>query len=537
MAQRHLQVVTAFEDFSRNWLPKVEARLHQALDQLTVLTKSSNGQPSTIAYWPRNDGVVPNSFAPSPVEFLLEGPECWPQLADQLVRKSLQSNEISNNDPIAAAACEILRGGYQNSQFPENTIASFIHESQNHSLTRQRGENLTIKVDDDIDSMTRRIDAWLMRPSREMFYVLSEGLGSYLMPADYRTGATIPEHEQRLANFRQNLHMALMQSQPLIEIDRAVNAEVHSESLRFELSIQGFPFGDGHPAREITSQLIQGYLKNGLPVTQKFFTGGDAESVSITSFLWYPVNPSVVTSITKPLHRALAGFTPELLRSSFWLWRRSRTLDKFIPLPHELRIAAIRGCAVARILGVVTADPVGQNRISTSEGVFNFPRHLLTETDKGNFLPALLEAMVLAFADVPSNGKAAFNAYGALIDYGTGGGMTSGFEVDGVFAEILRTGEYGKLQILDQQRADALRNDPKGRSRHGIAYLDANLERFDELNSRPLDPRSWRNRVGSVDPVDTLTRELLPDLRVGFLTVREALERFIERGTTPPEVF
>jgi len=538
MAQRHLQVVMAFEDFSRDWLPKVEARLYQALDQLTVLTKSSSSQPSTVADWPRNDGVVPNSFAPSPVEFLLEGPECWPQLADQLVRKSLQSNEVSNNDPIAAAACEILRGGYQESQSPENTIASFIHESHDHSLTRQRDGHLTINVDDDIDSMTRRIDAWLMRPSREMFHVLTEGLGLYLMPADYRTGATIPEHEQRLTNFRQNLQMALVQSQPLIEIDRSVNAEVHSQSLQSAPSIQGFPFGQGHPARAVTEQLIQGFLNEASNVGWAF-SSGDAESVSITSFLRYPVNPSVVKSFTVPLHRALAEFTPEpeRLRSSFWLWRRSRTLDKFIPLPHEMRIAAIRGCAVARILGVVTADPVGQNRISTSEGVFNFPRHLLTETDKGNFLPALLEAMVLAFADVPSNGKAAFNAYGALIDYGTGGGMTSGFEVDGVFAEILRTGEYGKLQILDQQRADALRNDPQGRSRHGIAYLDANLERFNLLNSRPIHPRSWRNLVGSVDPVDTLTRELLPDLRVGFLTVREALERFIERGTTPPEVF
>jgi len=305
--------------------------------------------------------------------------------------------------------------------------------------------------------------------------------------------------------------------------------------LAMTFTVEPIPFQDGHPAHRIAEELIRNRVQNVDGVIN--FSDKPAESVVVTSFINNPVQPGVVKSFTEPLHGALAGFTPERLRSSFWLWRRSRTLDKFIPLPEHLRIAAIRGCAVARILGVVTADPVGQNRISTSEGVFNFPRHLLTETDNGNFLPALLEAMVLAFADVPSNGKAAFNAYGALIDYGTGGGTTSGFEVEGVFAEILRTGEYGKLQIVDQQRADAFRNDPQGRSRHGIAYLDTNLERFNLLNSRPLDPHGWRNRDGSVDPVDTLTRELLPDLRVGFLTVREALERFIERETTPREFF
>jgi len=114
---------------------------------------------------------------------------------------------------------------------------------------------------------------------------------------------------------------------------------------------------------------------------------------------------------------------------------------------------------------------------------------------------------------------------------GTGGGTIAGFEVEGVFAKILRTGEYGTLQILDQKRADALRNDPQGRSSHGITYLDANLKRFDHLDSLPLHSRSLRNKVGSVDPVDTLTRELLPDLQLGFLTVRQALERFIERET------
>jgi hypothetical protein len=203
-------------------------------------------------------------------------------------------------------------------------------------------------------------------------------------------------------------------------------------------------------------------------------------------------------------------------------------LENFIPLPDDLRVAAIRGFAVARILGTMTALPAGNNQISTKSGVLNFPPNLLTETDRNNVLPALLESMILAFADVPTRGKAAFEAYGALIDYGTGGGRIYGFEVDGVFAEILGGGNYGNLKIVDQQRADAFMKDPAGRCSNAIAYLDANIKRYDHLDSTPLHPHSWRNEVGSVDPANTLTMELLGDLRKSYLQVREAIERFEE---------
>jgi hypothetical protein len=201
-------------------------------------------------------------------------------------------------------------------------------------------------------------------------------------------------------------------------------------------------------------------------------------------------------------------------------------LKDFIPLPDILRIAAIRGFAVARILGTVTAEPQRENKISTSAGVLGFPKNLLTETDKSNILPALLEAMILAFADAPIMGKAAFNAYGALIEYGTGGGMAAGFEITDEVARILSTGDYGNIQILDQTRAKALASDPQGRIRHALHSLDANIARYDALIAMPLDLRSWRNQVGSVEPVDTMSLELIGDLRKAYVQVKEAILRF-----------
>jgi hypothetical protein len=59
-----------------------------------------------------------------------------------------------------------------------------------------------------------------------------------------------------------------------------------------------------------------------------------------------------------------------------------------------------------------------------------------------------------------------------------------------------------------------------------INYINKNIARFDGLDAMPLDVRSWRNQVGSVEPVDTMTRELMGDLRKAYVQVKDALERF-----------
>ena len=520
------RLAVALESVATTMLSGVEASVNQSLARISMLTRSQDGKPAVVEGWPKNDGIVPTSFTPSPVEFFLEEYETWPEMARQLLSKSLGDPSGLPIDPVEAARLLIIRGGFggDGGNGGESTPLIWA-DSHGSTPVWEPGQQVSISIQDDMAPLSERIDSWLMRPATEMLYVLTEGLSSYLMDKHHKTGAAIADHQQRLAAFRQKLTLALMQSRPLIEIDLVMNSTVHPQSLKYTLNIQGFPFGKGHPAREETEQVIQGFLNDAASVDWAF-SSGDAESVLITNFLEYPVNPSVITSFTQPLHKALGEYSPELLRSSFWLWRRARVLENFIPLPDELRVAAIRGFAMARILGTVTALPLGQNLISTEKGVYKFPRNLLTETDKNNILPCLLEAMVLTFADATVRGKAAFEAYGAMLDYGTGGGMAPGFEIDGIAAQILTTGEYGSVQIVDTARADALRNDPSGRFKNAIAYLDANIKRFDLLDSKAMHPHSWRNSVGAIDPVDTMSRELLPDLRKSYVMVREAIERF-----------
>lgn len=525
----------ALESVATTMLSSLEASVSQSLARIDMLTKPQDGKPSVVAGWPKNDGVVPNSFAPSPVEFFLESHVTWPEMAKTLISKSLGDPAGLPIDPVEAARVLIVRGGFGGDGSGGHEAAPLIWaDSHGSDPVWDPSHQVSISINDDLQVLSDRIDSWLLRPATEMLYVLTEGLGSYLMPTHHKTGTAIPDHQQRLVNFRQQLTLALMQSRPLVEIDAVMNAVVHPNPLSYSLNIQGFPFGQGHPARSETEQVIQGFLNDARNVDWAF-SAGDAESVLITNFLEFPVNPSVITSFTQPLHGAVGSYSPQLLRSSFWQWRRSRILENFIPLPDDLRLAAIRGFAVSRILGTMTALPDGQNQIATASGVFNFPRNFLTETDRNNVLPSLLETMILTFAEAPTRGKAAFEAYGALIEYGTGGGMASGFEIEGMAAEILSAGNYGSVSVVDEHRANALKNDPNGRISNALTYLNANIKHFDDLDAKPLHPHSWRNQVGAVEPVETMTRELMTDLRRGYVMVREAVERYeqtLKTGTS-----
>jgi len=519
------KLAVALESVATQMLSNVEASLKQSLSRLSMMTASQDGKPPLVDGWPKNDGVVPTSFAPSPVEFFLEDHASWPGLAKTLLGKSLGSVTGLPIDPVEAARLLIIRGGFGRGGIKGEMFPLVWAESHGTDPVWEPGQAVQVTISDDFDALSERIDHWLVRPATEIFYVLSEGLSAYLMSTHDKTGAAIPNHQERLATFRQQLSEALMQSRPLIEIDNVMNATVHPQPLQYKLNIQGFPFGEGHPARSITESIIQGYL-NTPESLDWVFSSGEAESVLITNFLWYPVNPSVVTSLTQPLKKALGSYNQDLLRSSFWRWRRARILENFIPLPDTLRIAAIRGFAVARILGTVTAEPSEQNQISTKDGIYNFPRHLLTETDDENVLPVLLEAMILAFAEASVVGKDAFNAYGALIEYGTGGGQTAGFEISGEVARILLSGDYGSTKILDRARASALFSATGSPATTALKYLERNIEHFEILDAKPLNARSWRNKTGSVDPVETLTRELLVDLRKAYIQVKEAFSRF-----------
>jgi hypothetical protein len=513
------------ESVASSMLGSIEAGLRQSNSRLDAMIASQDGGPPISTGWPRNDGVVPVSFTPSPVEFFLEDYTAWPQHARELIQQSLGDRQGMPIDPIEAARNLIIRGGFGKSS-NEVSVNPLIWDEGNKSDPEWTSDRPSfIRVDDSIAGLGERIDAWLSRPATVVNRVLTEGLAAYLSPEDPITCAPVADHLQRLRVFKEKLQLALMTSRPLIEIDESLNNVVHPRPISCSLNIGGFPFGEGHPARELTENVLQSFLGTEQPVDWAF-TSAEAELVSLTTFLEYPVNPSVITSFTEALAGSVNHFSGDLLRSAFWRWRRACTLQKFVPLPRELRLAAIRGIAIARVLGVMSADDRDQNVIADRDGDKQFPKWLLTPIDRINLLPALLEAMVLTFAEVSTKGKDAFAAYASLIEYGTGQGLYGEFQVGGLFRHFLETGDYDGVRIVDQIRADFVAgSDRFERAEKIIEYLQRNIERFEELERLGPDPQSWRNSDGTVQPIDTLTHELLPDLRNAYGQVLDAVRK------------
>jgi hypothetical protein len=519
------QVAVALEAVGSGMLNSIEAGLRQALGNINQLVVPQDGKAAVISSWPINDGSVPASFAPSPVEFYLENHTSWPDRAKELLERSLgEGRELLPVEPLHAARTLIIRGGYDRGRDQLVTPLVWAQTVGDSAPKWAVGDAATVSVDDTMEKIETRIDAWLSRPSTEISSFLNEGLRQYLQVRNERTGVPISDHSQRLSAYRQRLQEALNQSRPLLELDRTMYATVHDQDMVTELNVQGFPFGEGHPAREITKEVIQGFLKTANDVDW-IFTSSESESVLISSFLKYPVNPSVISSFTQPFASALGKVGDEAkLRSSFWLWRRARILENFIPLPDDLRLAAIRGFAVARSLGYMTADPEATNTIVGIEGVHSFPKWLLTATNQANILPALLESMILVFAETPTRGKAAFDAYRTMIELGSGGQTQTEFTARGDLKDYLLEGRLSRTP-LDNRRADALKaaHTVDERCNEIVKYLSANLDRFEDLRNQPLGNAHWRNNVGSIDPVDTISLELLKDLIKGYAEVRKAV--------------
>ncbi len=187
----------------------------------------------------------------------------------------------------------------------------------------------------------------------------------------------------------------------------------------------------------------------------------------------------------------------------------------------------------------MTASTSSQNFISTEKGVFRFPPKLFTPPNHNNVLPCLLEAMVLMFAETTPQRNNISDAYEALIHYGVGASSTiplnsgnSPFYIDGIVEQIFNTGDYGKIKILDLERARTLGDTTTQRVAAANIYLDTCINFFDELATTKAFLNNSTGGIQNFDRVNALTHELLPELREGYTAVRDAIKKFDNSPST-----
>lgn len=532
LAARKEKVSEAMDAFAQQVLNPLQAKLEMALGHVSEMVRPIDGEPALIETWPTvRDNGVPESFLPSPVEFFLEDVTSWPALVHSLsseatemvLNESVHGVNYEPSNAVDAArylmACGDFAAGGERRVEPQ----VWVEDIGAGGVRWTPGGQPRISVAATIDDLEARVNAWMSRPSSRMARTLNEGLRSYLQDTD-STGQPVKEHPERLRRFRQKLGEALNQSRPLIELDTALNAVVHP---RGQVSViplvQGFPFPVGHPARAIVDEILA--TKTGGDASGRF-VDRDAESVLISSFVEYPVHPMTVTSVCQPLGAVVGKLSsnPAQMRSAFWLWRRTKTLEDFVPLHDESRRAMVRGFAVARMMGFMTADPAHPVKISTATGTVDFPFPLLTHVSRNNILPALLEAFPLTLATAPTRQVAAFDAYKRLHLLGVRQGATYSLPEEVITFVSKGVRSCQPVDPLMAERVGGATSEERKAAM--ITYLEANLARYSQIAAEPLTGKECRDQYGAVHPEDTLSRELIDDLIAGFEDVKSAIAAF-----------
>jgi hypothetical protein len=136
------------------------------------------------------------------------------------------------------------------------------------------------------------------------------------------------------------------------------------------------------------------------------------------------VHPIVFDSITGPIHTDwLAKRREPAGRFAFWGFRRARNLPSFIPISTDHQVAMVRGFITARLLGHLPdlVEPWTEKPLAvwSPGGPQGFPPYLFREvTQQQDLLPALLEALPLAFMSFGSGVAEELAAYERLIELG-----------------------------------------------------------------------------------------------------------------------
>jgi hypothetical protein len=501
-------LAAALEELSNYELTQITRRLDDAIVSL-------QSDFEEMADWPKLDQQVPYWLRSSPFEVCLEGLETWPNsLRDQMV-EFRDPNEDTDEHMIRNAIVSILNGGY---------------ESRDGKLTWPLFELLINRMQEFVyvQSIESRVEDWLRRQGAGFEAFVHEGIQSYL--ADYSwTNKKSSDNEHRIKRFAEAVDTVLEACQPLIQVDEKLAADVYRNS---NSAIKAYPYFQspffGNAANDILKKAMEKRFPELEMNSIRHYSGGESNksSFEFTSFLRNPLNPSVFKRFTE----SQAIFVHSRVDSAAqWgyvhKWRRTRKLSEYIPLPEELRQAAIRGFAVGRILGYITNDTNEPIKISGMDREYTFPRRLLTPSGPRNLLPALLESMSLCFADVPIHGQEAFGAYREMISLGVGSdGSPNSFVFENECLKYITTGSRLRIPV-DTKRVEMMSAEtPSERQYKMVAYLNDNLSRYEEV----LASVKAAPDINFLSADDKLSIELIEDLLPSYQMVIDSVRRYVD---------
>lgn len=463
----------------------------------------------SVKAWPSGINDLSARYLPSTVEFPLEGHDQWPELLGDLCTEARIDGVPYGNRTTDALRYRLIAG--------DGDMAPLIRPGGHHDW--QPGQHADVTCDVGEHDIEQRVHEWTRRPGERFSQTVSEGLRSYLSEED-ETGRKRVDHPTRMMNFRQQLGNAKQAADPLIKINAELYANTNNITPPVISSVcSQFPFSDGHPGKE-TAQDILGADSYSASMQ-------DSSWVLVSSYVEHPIHPVAVRPFSDAVAQALHNCRePERRSSNFWLWRRGRTLEAFVPLPRAALEAVVSGFAVAQLCGYVTADPTSAIRITASaDGETEFPWPLLTSLrDYEDLLAALLESFCLTFGMVGGAGLGVYDSYERLYNLGL---PTRHGRITPDLLQLLEAGDPPYPTVADE-RPKAAGGTADERRRATIAYLDASLERF--RTHKRMERHMVRPDHGWAE-AGAMTTELAPIFILCYQDLRELISGKPQTGS------
>ena len=454
----------------------------------------------SVKAWPSSINDLSARYLPSTVEFPLEHHNNWLALLGDLCGEARIDGVPFGNLTTDPLRYRLIAG--------DSDMAPLVRPGEHHRW--QPGQHADVVCDAGEDDIEKRVQEWTRRPGERFNRTVSEGLRRYLAAED-ETGRKRDDHPTRMKSFREQLGLAKQAADPLVRIDTALYGITNSDPLEFLTVCSQFPFGEGHPAQKAAQDVV-GAASYSASVQ-------DSSWVLVSSYVNHPMYPMAVRSFAEPVAEALQNSVgPQERSSKFWMWRRGRTLEAFVPLPRDALEAMVSGFAVARLCGYITAAPTSAIRITASpDGEREFPWPLLTGLqDWDDLLAALLESFCLTFGTVGGEGMGVYDPYERLYDLGLPirhGRMTPDL------SQLLETGDPTHPTVAGET-PKAVGDSADERRRAAITYLDANLNRFrshEKMNRHMVRPRDGWTEPGA------MTTELAPIFRRCYQDLRDLI--------------
>lgn len=481
-------------------LSELNAALLQSLEQVrrsveSVFEREPGSEPSEVLGWPAGIDEIPVQYRPSKIELPLELHTEWKSLLEDLCRQARTSSR-QEELPMDAARILLVEGD-ETARVPP--LIAVNPAGQGWRL----GHGVEFSADAESAGVSDRVQSWLYDNFGEP---LREGINAYLTPGrGHAGGASQIDYASRKSRFQECLNKAVNLAYPLMEVDENLCGLVYggNAGLAVEIMCSPLPFSVNSPsladARTIFDQHINDDIGNDLSLRNS-----DTSSILVSAFNT-PLPPMVVKSITDPIAQHVQayreGSTPELP-----LFKRARTLLHASAFPLDALKSMIRGFAIARLCGYITADvrrPIeitGPREPGDDREVVEFPWPFLSQVQKGTeVLPALLESHVQCYAEVSTKGLAAFEAYRRLFKLGDKG-LALGDDRDYLDdVKELLSGCDLSYRCLDLGRASelaAVGNDINERRKAILAYLARNISYFERLEGADLTGRECRTESG-----------------------------------------